>query len=245
MKIQNKFCLGIASLMLAAGVANAQSVDGKIVPAAEEEDEAILFKVHDITPVKALNGDVVTSCDFYVTFYNRSKKDINGAEIDLTWVDNSLTSVILDEKKESAEKYAEGETSDANYSYTQEKNPPHLMAEIKMPAIKSYKQITAKQNIKTDRCYALLEDLSINVKSCAVKQSGDANMAGNDTCNGLFRFVSQESPEYYTDFQKISYTTQRNADVKERANMVKELEEQYQQTIRNMDLLSKTLAEIK
>lgn len=245
MKIQNKFCLGIASLMLAAGVANAQSTDGKIVPAAEEEDEAILFKVHDVTPVKARSSDMVTSCDFYITFYNRSKKDINGAQIDLTWVDNSLSSVILDEKKNSAEKYADGETSDANYSYTQEKNPPQLTASVDMPAIKSYKQITTKQTIKTDRCYALLEDLTINVKSCAVKQSGGSSVVGNESCNGLFRFISQENPEYYTDFQKISYTTQRNADVKARANMEKEMEEQYQQTIRNMDLLSQTLAEIK
>lgn len=245
MKIQNKFCLGIASLMLAAGAANAQSVDGKIVPATEEEDEAILFKVHDVAPVKARGSDMVTSCDFYITFYNRSKKDINGAQIDLNWVDNSLTSVILDEKKESAEKYADGETSDANYSYTQEKNPSQLTASVDMPAIKSYKQITTKQNIKTDRCYVLLENLTINVKSCAVKQTGGSSVAGNESCNGLFRFVSQDSPEYYTDFQKISYTTQRNADVKARASMEKEMEEQYQQTVRNMDLLSQTLAEIK
>lgn len=245
MKIQNKFCLGIASLMLATGVANAQTTDGKVAPAAEEEDEAILFKVHDVAPVKAKSNDMVTSCSFYVTFYNRSDKDINGAELELTWVDNSLSSVINEEKKDSAEKFAEGETSNANYSYTQEKNPPKLMADINMPAIKAYKQITTKQNIKTDRCYALLDDLTINVKSCTVKQGGSSNLSSANSCNSLFRFISQDNPEYYTDFQKISYTTQKNADVKARASMEKEMEEQYKQAVRNMDLLSQTLSEIK
>ena len=52
MKIQNTFLSGIAGLMLAAGAANAQTADAKTPPAHEEEDEAILFKVHDVKPIK-------------------------------------------------------------------------------------------------------------------------------------------------------------------------------------------------
>lgn len=103
MKIQNTFLSGIAGLMLAAGAANAQTADAKTPPAHEEEDEAILFKVHDVKPIKNSKGDEVNACDFYVTFYNRSNKDINGAQLDLTWVDNSLIDVVNAEKEESAE----------------------------------------------------------------------------------------------------------------------------------------------
>lgn len=114
-----------------------------------------------------------------------------------------------------------------------------------MPAIKAYKQITVRQSLKTDRCYILLDDLSINVKSCAIKQTGNASFSSGDTCNGLFRFISQENPEYYTDFKPISYTTQRNSDIKERASQEKEMEEQYKKAVKSMDALTQTLAEIK
>ena len=92
MKIQNKFWLGVAGLLLSAGVANAQNAD----VAAEEESEAILFKVHDISPVKGGIDGEVTSCEFYVTFYNRSKKDIANAQVDLSWMDDSLSDSFSD-----------------------------------------------------------------------------------------------------------------------------------------------------
>lgn len=245
MKIQNTFLSGIAGLMLAAGAANAQTADAKTPSAHEEEDEAILFKVHDVKPIRNSKGDEVNACDFYVTFYNRSNKDINGAQLDLTWVDNSLIDVVNAEKEESAEKHKNGEDIDADFSYTQNGNPLQLTASINMPAIKAYKQITVRQSLKTDRCYILLDDLSINVKSCAIKQTGNASFNSGDTCNGLFRFISQENPEYYTDFKPISYMTQRNSDIKERASQEKEMEEQYKKAVKSMDALTQTLAEIK
>lgn len=246
MKFQNKFWLEIAALMLAAGVANAQVEKNNAAPVAEEEDEAILFKVHDITPIKALNGDVVTSCDFYVTFYNRSLKDISSAQLDLTWEDNSLTSVIENEKEESAAKKSKGEDVDAGFSYTQKQNPPQLTASVNMPAVKSYKQVTVKQSVKTDRCYMLLDDLAIRVRSCVVKQApGSSSLSSNNSCNALFSFVSLDNPEYYTGFQEISFDAKKNAEVKERANQEKEMEEQYQQTVRSLDALTQSLSEIK
>lgn len=245
MKIQNTFLSGLAGLMLTVGTANAQTADAKTLPAHEEEDEAILFKVHDVKPVKNSKGEEVNACDFYVTFYNRSDKDINGAQLDLTWVDNSLIDVIDAEKEKSAEKHKNGEDVDADFSYTQNGNPLQLTASIDMPAIKSYKQITVRQSLKTDRCYILLDDLSINVKSCAVKKTGGNSFNSSDACKGLFRFVSQENPEYYTDFKPVSYTMRKNSDIKERAGQEKEMEEQYKKAVKSMDALTQTLAEIK
>ena len=245
MKIQNGFCFGIASLMLSASIASAQAPDAKIVSDSGERDEAILFKVHDITSVKTPNDSDIVACEFFVTFYNRSPKEINGAQLELKWVDNSLIPVVNAEKAESAERHAKGDDIDADFSFTQNGNPLELYAPINMPAIKPYKQITLKQSMKTDRCYVLLNNLTIDVKSCSVKQKGDAAIPSNENCNGMFRFISQENPEYYTDFQKISYATQKEADVKKRANQEKEMEEKYQQAVKNMDLLSQALAEIK
>ena len=224
MKIQNLFLAEIAGLMLVVGATNAQTANVETPPTLEAEDEAILFKIHDVKPVKDAKGEDVNACDFYVTFYNRSNKDINGAQLDLSWTDNSLLDIVNAEKRESAEKRKNGEDIDANFSY---------------------KQITVRQSLKTDRCYVLLDHLSVNVKSCAVKPVGNASFNAGNTCKGLFRFISQENPEYYTDFQPVSYTTQRNADVKERAGQEKEMEEQYQKAVKSIDALTQTLAEIK
>lgn len=241
MKFQNMFLSGIAGLMLVAGATHVQAVEAKVQPVLEEEDEAILFKVHDVKPIKNSQNDEVKACDFYVTFYNRSNKDINGAQLELTWEDNSLLDIIEDEQEESAQKHKNGENIDPDFSYTKSNNSLKLMTLVNMPAIKAYKQITVRQSLKTDRCYILLDDLSISVKSCAVKQTGSAS----DACNGLFRFVSQENPEYYTDFKPVSHSSQKNADVKERAGKEKEMEEQYKKAVMSMDALVQTLSEIR
>lgn len=253
--------LGIFGLLFAAGAANAQVADvppvlpvqNEPMPAfvANTKDEAVLFKVHDITPVKGRDKDgAVESCDFYVTFYNRSNKDINGAVLDLTWLDDSLIDIIDAEKAESAEKITRGEGVDPNYSYTQNDNPTNLTATIDMPAIKSYKQITVRSRIKTDRCFVLLEDLSMNVKSCSTKNEPGAGtvsvgMGANAGCNGLFRFVSSKNPEYYMEFKSISYDEQKAEERKQRVNEEQSMEENYRKAIEGFDRLSNVLAEIK
>ena len=133
MSVQNMFLSGVAGLMLTAGAACAQTTEAEAPQLAEEEDEAILFKVHDIKPVKN-SKDVVNACDFYVTFYNRSNKDINGAQLDLIWEDDSLLDIIDDEKEKSAEKNKNGENVAADFSYTQQTNPVQLTASVNMPA---------------------------------------------------------------------------------------------------------------
>lgn len=248
--------LGILGLLFAAGAANAQVADVPPVQdapmpafAANTKDEAVLFKVHDITPVRGRDKDsAVESCDFYVTFYNRSNKDINGAVLDLTWLDDSLIDIIDAEKAESAEKITRGEGVDPNYSYTQNDNPTNLTATIDMPAIKSYKQITVRSRIKTDRCFVLLEDLSMNVKSCSTKNEPGAvgvGMGANAGCNGLFRFVSSKNPEYYMEFKSVSYDEQKAEERKKRATEEQGMEENYRKAVEGFDRLSNVLAEIK
>lgn len=252
-----KAFLGILGLLMTAGTANAQVGDVPAAPAQNfaqgpKKDEAILFKVHDINPIKdkEKNG-VADACDFYVTFYNRSPKDINGAVLDLTWIDDSLIEIIDAEKADSAERNKNGENVDPNFSYTQRGNPVDLTATIDMPAIKAYKQITVRSRIKTDRCFILLDDLSVNVKSCSAKNdAGSSSMPGsimgqNAGCNGLFRFVSSKNPEYYMEFRSVSYDEQKAEERKQRAGEEQDLEEKYRKAVEGFDRLSNVLAEIK
>lgn len=241
MSNNRKFFLGIMGLLMTAGVADAQTVG-----AADDKDEAILFKIHDITPDKSKEKGV-RSCDFYVTFYNRSEKDINGAQIVLNWIDSSLTDVVNDEKADSAERNRKGEPVDANFSYTQRGNPIDLSAKIDMPAIKSYKQITVRSSVETDRCFVLLNDLKADVLSCTAKNDtgNSGNMINGGGCNSLFRFVSANNPEYYMEFKRVSHDEQKNTERKQRASQEKEMENQYGKTVESFETLSKILSDIK
>ena len=63
---------------------------------AAAASDAILFKIHDVVPVKNADGNVV-SCDVGATFYNRTEKEINNASLNLIWADvkSSLFSNVL------------------------------------------------------------------------------------------------------------------------------------------------------
>ena len=111
--------------------------------------------------------------------------------------------------------------------------------------MKPYKQMTTKQSLDTDRCYVLMNPLSMNVKSCSIKQTENTSFYGDENCSNMFHFVSQDNPEYYMDFQPISFSTQQNVDMKERANQERAVEEQYRKTVRDMDSLSRALSEIR
>lgn len=284
MNNSKKSFLSIMGLLMITGTVNAQVVDGSMMhpmqqggefPANmpnmippmpvmekgapmnffmdEQKDDAVLFKVHDINPVNE-KKDGVEACDFYVTFYNRSPKDINGAVLDLTWIDNSLIEVINDERDENQDKNNKSGNVDSRSSVSESAHPIDLTATIDMPALKSYKQITTRSRIKTDRCFLLLEDLALNVRSCNAKNEPSApsgqiisggGMGGNQGCNGLFRFISSKSPEYYVEFKNISYDEQKAEERQQRASEEQELESKYRTAVDGFGRLSSTLAEIK
>ena len=56
--------------------------------AQQSAQENILFKIHDVQPVKNADGAVV-ACDFDTTLYNRSNSALRAAVLNLTWTDET------------------------------------------------------------------------------------------------------------------------------------------------------------
>lgn len=263
----NKKVLGaIVGVMVGTCVvnANAQNITGRgmqneggvpapVVAAKQNmKSEAVLFKIHDISPLKNNEGAVV-ACNFSATFYNRSDRDINGATMKLTWNDKTIGGVIGDELKESAAKRKlndkEGRYTRAT-SQTERGTPENVEATLEMPAIKAYKQMTLTSKLQSDRCFLLLNDVDFKVDSCLASESQNVDAisranSGSTDCARLFQFVSAKSPSYYKEFKKVSYDEEKAAKKTEMQKNSQEINRVYSETIDALNATSSTLSRVK
>ena len=102
MAIRNKFLLGTVCSFLAAAPVAAQveentTEDEGLVSVVDEAQPAVLFKIHDVKPIRNRDGNV-TDCEFNATFYNRSNNNVNKIVLNLTWQDKAIANVIDFEK---------------------------------------------------------------------------------------------------------------------------------------------------
>lgn len=263
----NKKVLGaIVGVMVGTCIANAnaqnitnrggQNEYGVPVPVMDVrknmKSEAILFKIHDIAPLKNNEGAVV-ACNFNATFYNRSDKDINGATLRLTWSDKTIGGVIGDELKESAAKRKLND-KDGRYSratsQTERVTPENIEATLEMPAVKAYKQMTLTSKIQTDRCFLLLNDMDFRIDSCSASENKNVDVisrAGNEStdCLKLFQYVSAKSPAYYKEFKKVSYDEEKAAKKTEMQKNTQEINRVYGEAVDALNATSGSLSRIK
>lgn len=178
-----------------------------VVVAADEADplaNGILFKIHDVVPVKSSSG-LITSCDFGATFYNRTPNAISDAQINLMWEDDVIGDTIELEKREAKENLRTKRTTVSRYN-TSSYNTVGVSMPLRLPPLKSNQQVTLKSKINTDRCFLLMNEVDVKVVSCRVISPSDkkTNNINTKACDNLFRFVSDKNPEYYTEFKEVS-----------------------------------------
>lgn len=230
-----KVLFGALSIILAANasIASAQTT-------SQVSEPAILFKVYDVQPVTDNDG-TISACDYSVTFYNRTNNAISGASVDLVWEDETAKNLSNNEETKSSR-------SAAN---------PNVISSIEVPAIASMKQIELRTKVKTDRCFLLLENVNIRVKSCSTvasqpqtRSSGrdairERNSSGAAGCGGLFKFVSPTSPEYYQEFAPVSLADEKEQKNTERQQVQQQINDEYAATVAEFEKASLLLQEIK
>lgn len=208
---------------------------------ALDENDAILVKIQDITPIKDDNG-LTTGCEFLTSIYNRTNIDLSELSFDLAWVDTAVKNTIAIEeniKRNGRDNIAET----SNYL------SPDIRSQISIPVLKRNSQKSMKARLNTDRCFILLEDAKIMVSYC--KQNAQGKSEKNQdiqSCQSLFKYISSKSPEYYTDFLAVSLETQKEMDLKEQQRQTEELDTLFKNAEANMNktarLLNNTVAPV-
>ncbi|MDR1694597.1 MAG: hypothetical protein LBR70_05365 [Lactobacillaceae bacterium] len=226
-----KVFVGALGLILAAGINTAKAADDS-AKAAVVENPAILFKIHDIKPVTNSDGQT-TSCDFAVTFFNRSNENINGASIDLTWDDDTVK-ILLDEEKNNDRRAS----SSRNASST-------VTANIEVPAVQAMKQAVVRTRLQSDRCFLLMDDVKLRVRSCNIASQSRSGSRSATVCANLFKFVSPNNQEYYREFKPVTLEEEAAIKLQEKENIKKDINEEYSKTVAEFERASQLLKEIK
>lgn len=185
---------------------------------AHAADDAIIFKIHDVVPVKDADGRVV-SCELGATFFNRTEAELSNTSLNLIWPDEVVAEAINQEERNERETRRSTRKTSPRYN-TATYNTRDVVLNLRLPPLKPNQQVTLKSKIVTDRCFLLLNNVETVVQNCTMttNQNNKKAVDKND-CKDAFRFIGPKSAEYYYDFKEISLD-----DIQQQEN--KQLEDQ-------------------
>lgn len=245
------------STLIMAFMATSFSVQAQDASSAVEKEttkpRAVLFKVHDITPVENTEG-VITHCDFLVTFYNRTTDSLRQAKIDMGWTDTVTERYMIDESSAAKPE----SSSRVRNSRNAEPYLGEITTSVEMPALGAYKQTSVKGSVKTEKCFLLLDNLEFNVVSCNIVGQSDSNdtsrssrrtrVASNrntSECASLFEYVNSKNPEYYDEFKNVSYSEQERLLKDEKKQDINDIESTYETIVSNFEKANEVINNIK
>ena len=210
------------------------------VPSAFAADDLVLFKIHDVTPVKNDDG-LVTSCSFGATFYNRSPYTLKSVRLNLSWEDESIANSIAREKNENVRK------NNRKSSETENRTSTVVSTAVNLYNLAPKTQKTLRAKIDSDRCFLLLNDVQYDASDCSITAAeGTENpYMGNEKCTSFFEFVSTENPEYYREFKAISYSEEKANDSAGRSKDRSEINRLYDETMEEFNNVKTALSGIK
>jgi len=217
----------------------------------QEKPNAILFKIHDVTPVKNAE-DVVTACQYMVTFYNRTPFNLRQAKIDFGWTD-TVSDLFLTEDNQQEEDDGK-KAKNAAAKKAAQNTLGNVLSSVELPALGSLKQISVQGTVETEKCFILLDAMRFNVSECSFlgQEAAGASRRGRaDTlrsragCAELFSHVTPQNPEYYGTFKEISYSEQQTEE-KAAEEAEKEAIETFKKAVsENFEKTNEILSNIK
>ncbi len=222
--------LGYLGLIAFMTVPQAYSADNN----SDQNNARILFKIHDISPEKDVNGNV-TGCNISATFFNNYDKALSNTQVILTWNDETIDEIINQEEYELKETlHRNPEASRSRYP-TSKTTTPNISANIKIPLINAHQQISLKNKVSTDRCFILMNDMEIKINSCTF--AGEA--ASDRGCKASFVYISPQDPQYFSEFKEISYEEELTTKENEISKELDETNSLYDEIITNMRKIGK------
>ena len=261
MTINNKFLLStVCALSLASSMPvwadeTEENENDGWVSVIDETQSAVLFKIHDVKPIRDKEGKV-TNCEFSATFYNRSDNDVKNVNMELSWEDKAIEDVINIEKNVAKQKmeneYSEGMATGRKTdpeSETEKVNTKVLKTSLKLPNLKPYHQVSLKSRIETDRCFLLINDPTFKFGSCNVLNPNSTGVTIQTTamsaCESLFKYVPSSDPEYYREFKKVTFNEEKKAKVQAQKKEQDELKEIYDKAVVNLSRATDIMGQIR
>ncbi|MDD4556860.1 MAG: hypothetical protein PHE89_06010 [Alphaproteobacteria bacterium] len=225
-----KLFLNVLGLALATTIssANAQQAESS----AAINDEAILFKIQDINPVKNSDG-VITSCDFLAVFFNRTPNTLNGASLELSWQDKSIDELENFDKKNT------------NKSRNTRSIAPKISASIELSSIKSLKQVAVRSRLQSENCFVLMEEVSVQSRSCTMEMVSSSGGKATKQCGKMFLYVAPTDVAYYQEFSSESPAEEAKKALNAREKVREEINASYNETVSEFTKASKLISEIK
>lgn len=259
MKSYRQLLLGVTGLALLLGATVARADDevqgNEFASRIASGENVVLFKIHDIKPLKDENG-IITDCEFGVTLYNRSPKSVDAATINLSWLDEGVSNVIEIEEELAVEEALKPKSKEVAslkqtvpMAKTEDFVETNLTTSLVLPQIKPFRQVSLKSKIKSDRCFLMIGDADFSFSTCniteptsaSIKRLSAAKSSADTGCKALFRFVSPRDPEYYREFQKVSFNEDQQRKEEQRAKEISEMETTYKKMIKDLDHISEVL----
>ncbi len=213
---------------------------------ASATENLVLFKIHDVTPVKNEDGNI-TSCNIGATFYNRSEAEVSNASLKLVWEDDVVANAINQEERNDREARRANNKRVPRYN-TATYTSRDIVMDLRLPVLKPGQQVTLKSKVQTDRCYLLLNDMEIDIQKCthATKNAPSATSGKNtNNCGNLFRYISPKTPDYYSEFKDVSYQEQDSQDRLEENRQKQGVNKLFKETIDSLNSLSQKLQQTR
>ena len=229
MNLQKTLILSLVGAVAVSGVCSAQ-----------EQHPEIIYKIHDVSPVKEDNK--IVACNFSVTFFNRAPQMVSNLSLNFAWQDDVIDDQI---KAEKQEKVMDANGNFAGYngkSKTEEFTPKKIAIDVSVPPLASEKQISIKSNIKTDRCFLLMQKPTLSVTNCRYG-SGKEDSIG--VCKDLFTYISPVQGEYFSEFKAISYEQEQQEQDDKAQKEKAELENIYENALNSVKRLNNTLSSMQ
>ncbi len=238
MTVLNKISILSLATVLAFGAAvyaNAAPVKKK-EPAKETSDNnAILFRIENIEPIRNKDG-LIDRCEFILTAFNRTDEDLKEAELELSWKDTiSKRYNIQDGKVVAAESDEEAESVATQTVF--------------LDSIAAHKQKSFKSEVETDKCFSLFDSLEYVVKTCVTEgeklEMKNSKLLNRGSCVGIFNYINSKNPEYYSEFKDVPESVLEKQVEEERKSEMEKITNKINSTIEELKKVDETLDQIK
>lgn len=256
-KLNKIFLLGLSTALF-AGVANAEVNPANLVAEKTSEPKTVIFRIENIEPIKN-EDNLVKSCSFVVTVYNRLDKAVKEANLDFAWQDRVSQKYIdrISEKAVASDDELAKATGNENIlvkRFNKQSAPQAVSSnaandvvktELKIFNVAPHSQKSFTKTVETSKCFLLFDNLNYNVRDCMLDGEEGKKAADASGCAGKFNYINSKNPEYYSEFGDIPLDVAQNQTEDDLKTEQQKFQETYDEVTASISKAAEALKKIQ